>query len=137
MRYRFDIGMMAFVLHRLTGIGLLVYLVLHIVSMSYLALGPAEFNKHMVEFNTPFFKIMEIFLFGPVIFHALNGLRIILVDFLDLTKIQKPLFYGVVALSLVSWIIVGFLMFQHADVFHGRTGAETGLAPVLRMVANV
>ena len=73
-------GMLAQVIQRATGLLLLVYLFLHIRTIYALRGGPAAFDRAVAEFRSPFFKLLEIALLGVVILHALNGLRITLID---------------------------------------------------------
>jgi succinate dehydrogenase / fumarate reductase cytochrome b subunit len=68
-----------FILLRLTGLALLVYLVLHIATVSTALLaGGAAFDRTMAMLARPGFMALDIALLGCVLFHALNGLRIIM-----------------------------------------------------------
>jgi len=73
-------GMTAHVVQRATGLLLLGYLFLHVHTIRELRNGPAEFNAALATFRNPFFKLLEIALLGTVILHALNGVRITLMD---------------------------------------------------------
>lgn len=73
-------GMLAHLIQRATGVLLLAYLFLHIRTIYALRAGPAAFDHAVAEFGSPFFKLLEIALLGVVILHALNGLRITLID---------------------------------------------------------
>ncbi len=119
--------MLAFLLHRLSGWAILFYLVMHIISMSYLAWGPEAFNHHMDFFQKPIFKVAEIALFAPVILHAFNGTRILLIDLFDLTKYQKQLFWGFMAAAAVAWVVMAVIMFQHADILQEMFGLKAAV----------
>ncbi|MEN3026593.1 MAG: succinate dehydrogenase, cytochrome b556 subunit [Chlorobiota bacterium] len=80
-RYRWHLGSVAWILHRITGLALLGYLFVHIWTLRALVEGEAAFQAKMEPFTTPFFKFAEWLLFAFVLFHALNGIRIVLVDF--------------------------------------------------------
>jgi succinate dehydrogenase / fumarate reductase cytochrome b subunit len=73
-------GQTAHLLQRATGLLLLVYLFLHVHTIRELSRGPAAFNAALSTFHNPLFKLLEIALFGTVILHALNGVRITLMD---------------------------------------------------------
>jgi succinate dehydrogenase / fumarate reductase cytochrome b subunit len=75
-----NVGMAAHLLQRITGLLLLGYLFLHIHTIRELRNGPAAFNAALAEFHSPFFKLLEIALLGTVILHALNGVRITILD---------------------------------------------------------
>jgi len=78
-RWQFS-GMVAWAIQRVTGLLLLFYLLLHVLTVSKLGEGPVAFNEAIATFRSPFFKLLEIALLGTVVLHALNGIRITLVD---------------------------------------------------------
>jgi succinate dehydrogenase / fumarate reductase cytochrome b subunit len=73
-------GMLAWWIQRTTGLLLLGYLFLHVTTIHELSRGAAAFDAALLRFRSPFFKLLEIALLGTVILHALNGVRITLVD---------------------------------------------------------
>lgn len=90
------VGMTAWVLQRVTGILLLIYLFLHVETIHQLSAGPAEFNRQLAFYNTPPFKLLEIGLLATVILHALNGIRLTVLDLGVGQRHQKKLFWGLV-----------------------------------------
>ncbi len=105
MRYRWQTGFWAFLLMRISGVALVVYLVLHINVLKSLLDGPKAFDALMATVQSPFFKLGEIALLGAVVFHALNGLRVIWVDLGPGAKTQKGWFWGVFFVSAVIFIL--------------------------------
>jgi succinate dehydrogenase / fumarate reductase cytochrome b subunit len=109
--YNGDLGQYAWVMHRATGIGTVFFLLVHVLSIMLIGFGPAVYD-HSVEFySVPFLIPMEIALVGAVIYHSLNGIRILLIDFWDMgVRRQRQLFWaaliGTVALTLPSAIII-------------------------------
>jgi succinate dehydrogenase / fumarate reductase cytochrome b subunit len=70
-----------FIFHRLTGLGLLAYLLAHVVALSSALLsGPAVFDSLMKTFAGRDFIGLELFLVACLVFHAINGVRLILVE---------------------------------------------------------
>lgn len=109
--YRGREGMISWALHRLTGLGVLLFLIIHIADIYVVTYGPDEFNDLLFIYHNPFFRVMEIALVGAVYWHAFNGIRIILIDFWDRASlIQRQLFYGVVAIFVLTFIPTAFLM---------------------------
>ncbi len=106
--YRWQTGSAAYVLHRISGLALMAYLPLHIWVMHYLRHGPKDFNAAMAFVNQPIFKLAECALFAAIIYHALNGLRIVTVDLglADQLPSQKRWFWGVVAISFLAFLAV-------------------------------
>ncbi len=110
--YRGGIGQWSWAVHRVTGVGVLLFLCLHILDTALIMLGPDHYNSIVRLYRLPLFRVMEVGLFASLLFHALNGLRIILIDFwVDLTRVHKGLFYVqmvvfVVAMIPVTWIML-------------------------------
>src|ERR1019366_8207794 len=90
-RYRRDSGEWAYILQRLTGIGLVVYLFIHIWALSSLTQGKAAFAQEMKTFTTPPFKVVEWLLGALVMFHAFNGIRVAVVDLANGARYHKKL----------------------------------------------
>ena len=93
-RWQFS-GMVAWTLQRVTGILLLLYLLLHVHTISKLSRGPAAFNEAIATFSSPFFTCLEIGLLGVVVLHAFNGIRITLVDLGIGVGKQRQLFWTI------------------------------------------
>lgn len=112
LSYKKDSGSWAWILHRITGVALIAYLFLHVYSLSPLTQGEAAFNNKMEVYMTPFFMAVEWFLFAFVLFHSLNGLRIVLVDWADGAKYHKQLYRLSWILGIILFIAMGVLMFS-------------------------
>jgi succinate dehydrogenase / fumarate reductase cytochrome b subunit len=113
LSYRKDTGSKAWILHRISGIALIGYLFLHIYSLSPLSEGRAAFNAKMELYTTPFFMILEWILFAFVLFHSLNGIRIVLVDWADGARYHAKLFRYSLAIGTVLFLAMGYIMFSH------------------------
>jgi len=98
-------GMTAWAIQRITGILLLVYLFLHVRTVHKLSQGPAAFNEAMAFFGHPAFKLLEIALLGTVILHALNGVRITILD-LGIGHERQRLLFWVVSLGIGALIFL-------------------------------
>lgn len=112
--YRKHSGMWAWLLHRLTGMALVLYLVAHIMGLRSLN-DPAAFEAYITTFRSPLFKIAEVMLLGSVAFHAFNGLRIMIQDMFYRSENQQRLFHGVLfftfAVTLAGGIALVFPYF--------------------------
>ena len=109
-RYRIHLGTAAWILHRLSGLGLIFYLLLHIWVIHHLIGGKESFDGVMQFFNNPLFKFLEIGLVGVILYHLWNGLRVTLVDIGFMVERQKTMFGTVVVIWLVTWGIVTYAM---------------------------
>lgn len=111
-KYRHDGGWWAFILHRLTGIGLITYLFLHIYALTSLTKGRAAFNAEMMTFSSLPFKFLEWALGILVMFHAFNGIRIVIVDFGAGARKQKRLLGMAYGMTILVVVVFFFLIFQ-------------------------
>jgi succinate dehydrogenase / fumarate reductase, cytochrome b subunit len=104
-----NVGTFAFWFHRLTGLGLVVYLIMHTYVLSSAIGGGEKFNQRMGFVQNPFFAILEVFLIAGVFFHLLNGARITICDFFGLTKAHKLFFWIEMVLFIAIMIIAVIL----------------------------
>ena len=109
--YKGDPGQYAWVLHRLTGLAILFFLLVHIVDIMLIGLGQEVYDESVEFYAIPFLIPMEVALVGAVIYHTLNGIRIALIDFWEAgTRHQRELFWavliGAVVLTLPSAIVI-------------------------------
>ncbi len=112
--YRGNEGMWSWVLHRITGVGIFFFLLVHILDTALIRVSPEAYNAVIGTYKTPLMGLGEIALVGAIVFHAFNGLRIILIDYWRKgTQYQKHLFYVVLGL----WIIT-MLAFVPRQLFH-------------------
>ncbi len=116
LAYRRHSGSYAYILHRISGIGLTVYLFIHILALSSLTKGKAEFMAEMKTFTTLPFKVMEWGLGLLVMFHAFNGIRIAVVDLGNGARYQKKLLAFVYVVG-VAVVLGMFVLIFNAELF--------------------
>lgn len=112
LAYRRNSGSWAYILQRLTGIGLVAYLFIHIWALSSLTQGRAAFAKEMVTFTSPPFKVAEWLLGALVMFHAFNGIRIAIVDLANGARYHKKLLGAVWVTGIAVVVLMFFLIFS-------------------------
>ncbi|WP_083880403.1 succinate dehydrogenase, cytochrome b556 subunit [Nocardia araoensis] len=79
--YRGDPGMWSWALHRITGVTIFFFLFVHVLDTALVRVSPDTYNEAIETYKTPIVALMEMALVVVVLFHALNGVRVILVDF--------------------------------------------------------
>ena len=95
-------GMVAWLLHRVTGLGIIAFLLIHIVSIMLVNVSPAVYNLTVKSYGAPFLYPMELGLVAAVVFHALNGCRIIAFDISNgAMRKQQALFVAAAGLTIV------------------------------------
>lgn len=100
-------GSVGFYLHRFTGVVLSLYLILHLAVLgTAFWMGHETFTSviHLLE-TQPIVRVLEVGLFAAFVFHALNGLRVVLFDMSIALDTQEQLFYLSVALSFAIVMI--------------------------------
>jgi succinate dehydrogenase / fumarate reductase cytochrome b subunit len=103
--YRGREGLWSWVLHRITGVAIFFFLLVHVLDTALVRVSPEAYNAVIGTYQTPIMGLGEVALVGAIVFHAFNGLRIILVDFWTwATRHQSLLFYVVVALWIVTML---------------------------------
>lgn len=116
--YRGREGMWSWVLHRITGVAIFFFLLVHILDTSLVRVSPEAYNVVIGAYQTPIMGLGEVALVAAIGFHALNGLRIILIDFWSVgTRFHRPMFWGVIVLWIV--LLVGFVPRHLMHVFGG------------------
>jgi succinate dehydrogenase / fumarate reductase, cytochrome b subunit len=111
IRYRGREGMWAWILHRVTGLGVLFFLVIHVLETATVIYWPDTYDAFLSTYKTPLFRFAELLIFFSVLFHGLNGLRIIVQDFWPMVMLrQRQLTWVAAALTLVLMIPVTWMM---------------------------
>jgi len=100
-------GFLSFVLRRLTGIALVIYLLMHMWVIGGINGGPETFNDRMEFLGKPLFRLAEIALLAAVVYHGIDGIRLLIVHYLDVTDYRKSMFYATVAVSAMLVIAGG------------------------------
>ena len=116
--YRGREGMWSWVAHRITGVMLFFFLFAHVIDTAMVRVSPEAYNTAVETYKNPVVGLMEVGLVAAVLFHALNGIRVILVDFWSRgPRLQKQMTYGVLALWAV--LFVPFAIRHLSNVFGG------------------
>src|SRR5512142_3265048 len=74
--YKGQSGHWSWLLHRITGLGVLLFLLVHIVDITLIGFGPKVYNDSIAIFSLPFVRVVSLALIASVLYHAFNGVRI-------------------------------------------------------------
>ena len=103
--YRGKSGQWAFLFHRISGFLVFFFLLLHIVDVSLINVSHELYDEVHELYGNILLRLFECGLLFALLYHSLNGLRIVLVDFFpEGVKDQRPLFWGVLFVTFAAGI---------------------------------
>ena len=103
--YRGNEGMWSWVLHRITGVAIFFFLLVHILDTALIRVSPEAYDAVIGTYKNWVMALGEVALVGAIAYHAYNGLRIILVDVWSwATRHQRQLWWGVIGLWVVTML---------------------------------
>jgi len=118
--YRGDAGMWSWVAHRITGVLTFFFLFAHVLDTALVRVSPQAYNSIIETYKNPFVNLVEVGLVGAVLYHALNGIRIMLIDFwANGARYQRMMLWILLAVWLVVMIPGVYFMLQRTvtDLF--------------------
>jgi len=112
VRYRGGEGMLAWAFHRISGVAIWAFVVLHVIDIFLVGAAPGAYDTLLFIYATPPGIVGEWLLGAAVLYHALNGLRIVIMDFWPrMTRYHRQLWYATWAIFLVVGIPVTWVVF--------------------------
>lgn len=119
--YKGQSGMWSWLLHRITGLGILLFLLVHIVDIALLNFGPDVYNEGIAFFGLGIIRVISLALIAAVLYHSFNGVRIILIDFWPkAVRFQGVMFAVVLAVTILSFLAMGWYVI--APMFNIHVG---------------
>lgn len=114
-------GQWSYMLNRLTGVGVLLFLFVHIFEtflltysvqdMASVEAGTSLYDQGLAMYKTPYFRVAEVGLVGAVLFHSLHGLRLVIHDFWPSTwKYQRVTARTQFAIFAALMLVVAYFM---------------------------
>jgi len=111
--YKGHPGQWSWIFHRITGVAVILFLFAHIVDTSLVGWGPEAYDRVTKAYDNPIVRLLELGLVAAVLYHAFNGMKILLIDFFpSLAAKIKPISIATTALFLVIMIPVTVIMLQ-------------------------
>jgi succinate dehydrogenase / fumarate reductase cytochrome b subunit len=109
--YKGHEGQYSWLVHRVTGVAIILFLFAHVVDTAVVGWGPNAYNRVVAVYENPFVRLLELGLVAAVISHSLNGLKIILIDFFpSLATRIRLLGYATLAAFIASMIPITWIM---------------------------
>ncbi|MCX6357092.1 MAG: succinate dehydrogenase, cytochrome b556 subunit [Candidatus Aureabacteria bacterium] len=109
-RYRWGEGLWSHLFHRISGVALIVYLSMHIWVIHHLQHGQTAYDELMNFLGNPLFRMGEVMLLAAILFHGLNGLRLVVMDAgLGIRK-QRATFWVVFVVCAILVLVGGLVL---------------------------
>ena len=105
------LGMWAFALNRLTGLGLTLYLFIHLGVLFLLSRGPEAWDNFLQLAKSPFYLLLDVVLIFGLLFHGLNGIRVGLVGMGVAVRNHRSLFWVLIGIGAVLFAVAVYLVF--------------------------
>jgi succinate dehydrogenase / fumarate reductase, cytochrome b subunit len=104
LRYRGSEGMLAWAFHRISGVAIWAFILLHVLDIWLVGANPVLYDEVLAVYASPIGRVGETLLGAALLYHALNGLRIVIMDFWPATtRWHRQLWYG----SWILFVVIG------------------------------
>jgi succinate dehydrogenase / fumarate reductase, cytochrome b subunit len=112
--YRGREGMWSWVAHRVTGVLIFFFLFAHVLDTALVRVSPDAYDRIIDTYKTPVVNLMELGLVGAVLYHALNGLRVMAIDFWEKgTRYQKHMTFAILVVFVAVMAPGAYFMLEH------------------------
>lgn len=109
--YKGHEGQWSWLLHRVTGVAVILFLFVHVLDTALVGWGPEAYNRVTAAYHNPLVRLLELGLVAAVLYHSLNGLKITLIDlFPRLARHIRPIGIATIVLFLGTMIPVTWFM---------------------------
>jgi len=117
---RWGIERYMYTLHRVTGLGILFYFLLHIFVTSARAFGPEAWATAMAAVHHPIFKFGEFLVFAAFAIHAANGIRLVAIELgWAVGKAEEPIYPYRTSLNIQRPLLIAMMILAAIVIFFG------------------
>ncbi|AEW96120.1 putative succinate dehydrogenase membrane subunit [Streptantibioticus cattleyicolor NRRL 8057 = DSM 46488] len=101
--------------HRVTGVLIFFFLFVHVLDTALVRVSPQAYDTVVSTYKNPVVNLLEYGLVAAILFHALNGLRVVAVDFWAKgPKYQRQMLWTVVGIWVVLMAGAFYPVLQHS-----------------------
>ena len=119
--YKGSPGQWSWLAHRITGVAVILFLFAHIIDTAVVAWGPEAYDRVVSVYHNWVVKLLELGLVAAVLYHAINGVKIMVFDFWpSTTSYMKPIAAASTLLFLIAMVPITFIM--GADILNDVFG---------------
>lgn len=111
--YKGSPGQWSWLLHRITGVAIILFLFAHVVDTAVVGWGPEAYNRVISVYHNWVVELLELGLVAAVLYHSINGVKIMVFDFWPASsRHMKPIALASTALFVLSMIPITWIMGQ-------------------------
>ncbi len=111
--YKGSPGQWSWLLHRITGVAVILFLFAHVVDTAVVGWGPDAYNRVVGVYHNWVVKVLELGLVAAVLYHAINGVKIMVFDFWPASsRHMKPIALASTAIFVLAMIPITWIMGQ-------------------------
>ena len=111
--YKGSPGQWSWLLHRITGVAVILFLFAHVIDTAVVGWGPEAYNRVIGVYHNWVVKLLELGLVAAVLYHAINGVKIMVFDFWPASsRHMKPIALASTAIFVLSMIPITWIMGQ-------------------------
>jgi succinate dehydrogenase / fumarate reductase, cytochrome b subunit len=109
--YKGSPGQWSWLAHRITGVAIILFLFAHVVDTAVVGWGPEAYDRVVAVYHNWVVKLLELGLVAAVLYHGINGVKIMVFDFWPTTtRYMRPIAAGSTLLFLLSMVPVTWIM---------------------------
>lgn len=109
--YKGHEGQYSWLLHRVTGVAIILFLFAHVIDTAVVGWGPEAYNRVVSVYENPLVRLLELGLVAAVLYHSFNGIKILLLDFSPrLATHIRALGIAMVAAFVLAMIPITWIM---------------------------
>ncbi len=120
VRYRGRSGQISWIAHRISGLAILAFLVIHVWDTANAFFAPNIYAWSLALFKNPFFALGEVGVMAAILYHAMNGIRITILDF----KPEWWIYQG--RSAIIVWVMFFALFIPIAILMFSGLAAHCG-----------
>jgi len=108
--YKGSPGQWSWIAHRITGVAVILFLFAHVIDTAVIGWGPTAYNRVVSVYENWVVRLLELGLVAAVLYHAINGMKIIVIDFWPSTtrhyKAMSLVSTGIFVLAMIPITII-------------------------------
>jgi succinate dehydrogenase / fumarate reductase cytochrome b subunit len=109
--YKGHEGQWSWLAHRVTGVAIILFLFAHVIDTAVVGWGPEAYNRVASVYHNPIVRLLELGLVAAVLYHSINGTKILLIDFFPgLVKHIRGLGIATAVLFVAAMIPITYIM---------------------------